>query len=158
MWWYRFRPPNSALSHVSCSVYTIWSWSELTIVPSNLSKSVKIAWNDPNHLRSPSFKRQLWAHILTKLHQPKIDSTLFFWHLSSGVDEFCYRKSPNILVFCSIYCRDHIYDIYLFGKFLPLNSRLNKPNFYVHNIFELVWCWFEWDQAISRCCHTFDRD
>ena len=37
-----------------------------------------IAWNDQNCLRIPIFKRQLWAQILTNLHEPKMDSTLLF--------------------------------------------------------------------------------
>ena len=43
-----------------------------------------------------------------------------------GAHEFCYKKSSDMLMFCIIYYRDNIYDISLFGKFLP--SRLNKPN------------------------------
>ena len=63
-----------------------------------------------------------------------------------------------MLVFCIIYCRDNIYDISLFGKFLPSNSKPNKFNFYAYNLFGVIWCWFEWEQAISMCFHTFDRD
>ena len=59
-------------------VHAIWLRFELTIVSSNSWKSVKIAWNDQNCPRIPTFKRQLWAQILTKLHEPKMDSTLFF--------------------------------------------------------------------------------
>ena len=66
------------------------------------------------------------------------------------------QKSPSMLVFCIIYCRD-IYDISLFGKFLPSNSKPNTPNFYLYNLFGVIWCWFEWEQAISMCFHTFDR-
>ena len=63
-----------------------------------------------------------------------------------------------MLVFCIIYCRDNIYHISLFDKFLPSNSKPNKSNFYAYNLFEVIWCWFEWEQAISMCFHTFDRD
>ena len=63
-----------------------------------------------------------------------------------------------MLVFCVIYCRDNIYDISLFGKFLPSNSKPNKSNFYAYNLFEVIWYWFEWEWAISMYFHTFDRD
>ena len=63
-----------------------------------------------------------------------------------------------MLVFCIIYRRDNIYDISLFGKFLPSNSKPNKSNFYACNLFGVIWCWFEWEWAISMCFHTFDRD
>ena len=78
--------------------------------------------------------------------------------LSSGVHEFCYKKSPSMLVFCHIYCRDNIYNVSLFGNRLPSDSRPNKPNLYVYNLFGVIWCWFDWEQAISMCFHTFDRD
>ena len=61
-------------------------------------------------------------------------------------------------MFCIIYYRDNIYDISLFGKFLPSHSQPNKPNLHVYNLFGVIWCWFEWEQAISMCFHTFDRD
>ena len=114
--------------------------------------------NDQNCLRNPTFKRQLWAQILTKLHEPKMDSTLFFLPLSSGVHEFCYKKSPSMLVFCSIYCRDHIYNLSLFGNCLPSDSIPNQPNLYVYNLFGVIWCWFDCEQAISMYFHTFNRD
>ena len=61
-------------------------------------------------------------------------------------------------MFCIIYYRDNIYDISLFGKFLPSHSQSNKPNLHVYNLFGVIWCRFEWEQAISMCFHTFDRD
>ena len=45
-----------------------------------------------------------------------------------------------MLVFWIIYCRDNIYDISLFGKFLPLNSKPNKSNLYAYNLFGVIWC------------------
>ena len=58
----------------SCNLFKIWAYNCLL----NSWKSVKIAWNDQNCLRIPTFGRQLWAQILNKLHEPKMDSTLFF--------------------------------------------------------------------------------
>ena len=45
-----------------------------------------------------------------------------------------------MLVFCSIYSRNNIYDISLFGSCLTLDLRPNKSNFYVHNLFVVMWC------------------
>ena len=100
------------------------------------------------------FGGALWAQILTKLHEPKMDSTLLFDPFQVV---FCCKKASNMLVFCSIHCRDNIYDI-SFGKFLTSDLRLNKPNFYVYNLFGVILCWFEWEQAVSVCFHTFDQD
>ena len=66
---------------------------------------------------------------------------LIFQPPSSSVHKFCSKKYPSILVFCSIYyCRDNIYDISLFGNCLPSESGCNKLNFYVYNLFGIIWC------------------
>ena len=48
-----------------------------------------------------------------------MDSTLLFNPFPVVYMNFAKKKSLSMLVFCRIYCRENIYDISLFGKFLP---------------------------------------
>ena len=101
-----------------------------------------------------SLRRQLWAQILTKLHEPKMDSTLFFNPFQVVHMNFATKN----LLACLHSASSTVEWYSLFGKFVPSNSKPNKPNFYVYNLFGDIWCWLEWGQAISMCFHTFDRD
>ena len=101
------------------------------------------------YLKKVGLLRQFWSFqaMLTDFHETIVSSNLdqiawtkdllpsIFWPLSSGVHEFATK---NLLTYlCSAY-RDNIYDISLFGKFLPSNSELDKSNLYIYNFFGVI--------------------
>ena len=87
---------------------------------SRLPEMTKIALESP--LSRGNCELKSWPNCMNQRWILLYFLTPFKWCIW-----ICYKKSPSMLVFCIIYCRDHVHNVSLFGKFLPSNSKPNKP-------------------------------